>query len=195
MVICPSCGVQLPEGARFCGSCGAQMAVQYHPPPPLVPVPPPKKDNTVVIVVIVVVIVLLLVVLGPILYVMVVGFGSDGHIETPLGLNQMSRTISDITILISSAPNGALVDGTQISLTSSGTPTAIISAVVYNAAAVQVATYAGGMWVFYGQATRDNTEFQAGMTIVITSYGISNGDVLTISSMYDYYGTTTLTIN
>lgn len=189
MAICPNCGGHVSDGAGFCSTCGVQMAVQYHPPH--IPIQPPKKDNTVVIVVIVVVIVLLLVVLGPVLYVMVIGMGGDTGIETPLGLNQQSRTTSTVTILISSAPNGALIDGTQISLTSGGTPTAIISVTLYSAAAVPVGIYspATGTW-----SVGTNEEFQAGMTIVITAPGITNGDVLTFSSIEEYFGTTTLTV-
>jgi hypothetical protein len=123
---------------------------------------------------------------------MVIGMGGDTGIETPLGLSQQSRTTTTVTILIASAPNGALVDGTQISLQSGGTPMAITSATLYTAAAVPVGTYIGstGTWIL-----GSTVEFQAGMTILITAPSISNGDVLTISSMDDYFGTTTLSVN
>ncbi len=176
------------------------MAVQYHPPPP-VPVQPPKKDNTMVIVAVIVVVVLLVVGVS-FLYVMVIDGDGGYHSETPLGLNQMSRTHQTVTLLVTVAPDGALVDGTQISITSEGMPKSIMDATIYWPNATIAAYYyaQGGIigWSYYNGASRNTLEFQAGMTIIITTdsviNGITYGDRLTLSSYYGYYGTTTFTI-
>ena len=46
MKFCPQCGSELKEGARFCASCGYQIAPQQQAPPPptfqqQAPPPPP----------------------------------------------------------------------------------------------------------------------------------------------------------
>ncbi len=155
-----------------------------------------KNKDAVSPVIATILMVAITVVLAAVLYVMVIGMGGDTGIETPLGLNQQpGRTSTNVTVLISSAPNGALIDSSTISLVSGGTPTQIQQATVYSSAAIIIGTYNGatGLWTGVG-----NTEFTAGMSIVIQTVdppGVSNGDVITFASIEEYFGTTTLTVN
>jgi hypothetical protein len=127
---------------------------------------------------------------------MTIGFSSNSDIETPLGLNQRSRTTHNVTILVASAPNGALVDGSLITHRRGGDDsTADVNAFLYSTAAIQLAYYNDGDWYFYDYNDHDTLEFQAGMTILITTNGVSNGDVLTFSSPDGHFGTTTMYIN
>jgi hypothetical protein len=197
MAICPNCGEQVSDEAGFCGSCGGQMAAQYHPPPPMMPVRPPKKDYTMIAVVLVIVIVVVVVIAATLLFFFR-PHTVNGY-EAPLGLVQQSRTSSSVTILVASAPNGALVDGSEIYLMNDDWPVSIEGASIYWPNGLIAADYnsLSGIvgWAYHNGANRNTLEFQAGMTILIINYGISNGDELTFYSMEEYFGTTTITIN
>ena len=43
-MICPNCGANLMDGAKFCGTCGATMAAQTPPPPPPMAQPQPQYN-------------------------------------------------------------------------------------------------------------------------------------------------------
>lgn len=51
MPFCPQCGTQLPEGAQFCGACGASLAPPTQPPVLAAPQPEKKKKFSPVILV------------------------------------------------------------------------------------------------------------------------------------------------
>ena len=60
-MFCENCGSQMEENSRFCGNCGANVAVGSAPPPTLSPtytqqayISPPKKINTILILVIII---------------------------------------------------------------------------------------------------------------------------------------------
>lgn len=45
-MFCPNCGSELPEGARFCGACGAGLAAEDNPPAPVEPEYDPDAEAT-----------------------------------------------------------------------------------------------------------------------------------------------------
>lgn len=44
-MICPNCGANLVDGARFCGACGTSFAPPPPPPPPAPVQQPPQYNN------------------------------------------------------------------------------------------------------------------------------------------------------
>ena len=137
------------------------------------------------------------VVLAAVLYVMVIGMGDVDDIASPLGLSDAGRTTTNATMLIASAPDGAMVAGTQFSFTHDNAVGAIVSATVFGADGVMVATWTGGVWSYWesdGTTTdadgADTIDYNPGMKITIETNAISSGDTITISSSEAYFGTT-----
>jgi len=155
-----------------------------------------RKDDAVSPVIATILMVAITVVLAAVLYVMVMGMtGSNTNIQTPLGMTQQSKTTTNVTLLVSSAPNGAKVDGTTISYTHDGSPTAITSAKVYDASGSVAATYSGGTWTYSGSYTADNLNWQSGMQLEIQVTAVSPGDSITISSSTNTFGTTSVNVS
>ncbi len=154
-----------------------------------------REEDAVSPVIATILMVAITVVLAAVLYVMVIGMGEGGgNIETPMGLTQQGKTTTNVTLLVASAPTDAMIYGTSVSLTKSGTPTPVTNITVFNSAAVQVAWYNGVSWVV-GGGGNDVEAFKAGTTIRINvAAGISSGDKLVFSSSEGYYGTTTFTV-
>ena len=125
---------------------------------------------------------------------MVIGMGDTGTINEPLGLNDAGRTTTTFTMLVSSAPDGAMVEGTTFSYTHSNAVTPINAAVIYTAGGVPCAWWNGtNPWVYSGY-TADTLEYNSGMKITITAGAVTSGDKLTISSSEEYFSTTTFTV-
>ncbi len=155
-----------------------------------------RKDDAVSPVIATILMVAITVVLAAVLYVMVMGMtNTNSNIQTPLGLNQKAKTSTNVTLLVSNAPNGAKVDGTTISYTHAGSPGAITSAKVYDAAGAVAATYSSGTWTYSGSYTADNLNWESGMMLEIKVGSVSSGDGITISSSSNTFGTTTVTVN
>lgn len=156
-----------------------------------------KKNDAVSPVIATILMVAITVVLAAVLYVMVIGFGGDTGIDTPMGLNQQGKNSTAVTILIASAPTGAKIDGTTVSVTQNGAPVAVSTVTVYNSAATVIATYSSGAWSYSGGETVDTATFTAGSTIVVdmgVGNSISNGDTIVFTSTESYFGTTTFTV-
>ena len=137
------------------------------------------------------------VVLAAVLYVMVIGMGDTGSIATPLGLSKTDRDAVSVTIIVADAPNDAMIDGTQISLTHEGTPLGITGATLYAGNADIVALYNPAIavpWSYQNGTSATTLDFTAGMTIRVVAASVSSGDVVTFSSTEDYFGTTTVTV-
>ena len=120
------------------------------------------------------------------------GSGSTGSIPTPLGLNSAGRTTTTFTILVSSAPNDAMVAGSMFSFTHNSVVGVISDITLYSAGGVPTAYYESATgWTYVAPATADTLRFSAGMKLTITpADGVSAGDTLTISSTEDSFGTT-----
>ena len=151
-----------------------------------------KKKDGVSPVIATILMVAITVVLAAVLYVMVIGMGDTGTVEEPLGLSSAGRTTTSFTMLVASAPDGAMVEGTLFSFTHNNAVTPVTSAIVYTAAGIPAGWW-NGTWAYSGY-TADTLEYSAGMKITITAPAVSNGDVLTISSSEEYFSTTTYTI-
>ncbi len=151
-----------------------------------------KRDDAVSPVIATILMVAITVVLAAVLYVMVIGMGDVDDIASPLGLSDAGRTTSTFTMLVASAPDGAMVAGTQFSFTHDNVVGTIVSATVYDASGVVAAYWSGGTWVYNGTLDQDNLEYNPGMKITIQTVtdGVSNGDTLIISSSEKYFGTT-----
>ena len=105
---CAKCGAALPEGARFCPSCGTTLGAAAPPPPPpaaAVPPPPPSyyqtpapppKNSTLPVV-------LLVVGLAFLGLIAIAGIAA----WTTLG----QRTSSTVSTAIKNLPSGAIVSG------------------------------------------------------------------------------------
>ncbi|KYK31159.1 MAG: hypothetical protein AYK23_00805 [Candidatus Proteinoplasmatales archaeon SG8-5] len=148
-------------------------------------------------IVIVVMVVLFVVIIGPILFVLIIGFGDGGPgtISTPLGIVVQDRGLDSVTLLISYAQYGAKVDGTQISLIHEGTPKEVNEVRVYSATATLVATNSNGIWTYHSGMSASILDFQAGYSIVVTSAdGFSSGDRIIFTSSHDAFGPTTVTV-
>jgi len=112
-----------------------------------------------------------------------------GPVILPLGLKEECETEHTVTIEITIAPNGATTEGASISYTHYDKPTGA-TATLYDVAGSEVAHYdASGF-----NATVPLTK---GMTLVVEpdSSNVSLGDVITISSSQNTFGTTTLTVS
>lgn len=153
-----------------------------------------RKDDAVSPVIATILMVAITVVLAAVLYVMVIGFGGDTNIDTPLGMNVQNKNQTSVTILISDAPTDAKITSTSVSVTHDGSPTAVTNVTVYSSAGSIIAVYTG-TWSYYGGKTADTAEFASGMTIVVNAAAISAGDQVVFSSSESYYGTTTVTVN
>ena len=133
------------------------------------------------------------VVLAAVLYVMVIGMTPAGTIVSPLGLNKSSHTTTSVTLLVSSAPDNAMVEGTLFSLDHDNTIGIIDSAIVYAGNGAPVAWYNGTAWEYSG-TTADTLHYSPGMKIVVSASAISSGDTLTISSAEEYFLATEIAI-
>ena len=158
-----------------------------------------RKDNEGVSPVIATILmVAITVVLAAVLYVMVIGFTPPVEDGVPMGLNQSSKNSTAVTILVASAPNGAMIYSTALSLTHTGQPTAVDSVMVYNSAATLIAAYDGATatWTYSGGENIDSARFTAGTTISVNvASGISSGDSIVFTSGEGYYMTTTFTVS
>ena len=130
------------------------------------------------------------VVLAAVLYVMVIGMGDTGTIETPLGLNDAGRTTTTFTILVSNSPDGAMIYGTLYSFTHANVVTVVTNVTVYSAGGVAMAWYEPTPGWNIGGGGNDVEEWGAGMKMTVTATAVSAGDTLTISSTEAYFGTT-----
>ena len=131
------------------------------------------------------------VVLAAVLYVMVIGMGDVEDIASPLGLSDAGRTTTNATMLIASAPDGAMIDGTQFSFTHDNEVKQILTATVFGADGSVVATWTGGVWTYVGVgASADTSDYNPGMKITVETAAITSGDTITISSSEGYFGTT-----
>ncbi len=118
--------------------------------------------------------------------------GSSSSMTTPLGLSDAGRTTTTFTMLISSAPDGTLVEGTQFSFTHDNAVTTIDNATVYGANGIEAASWTSATgWIYTDGNTADTLEFNPGMKIVISTTAVSNGDTLTVSSSEGYFVVTT----
>jgi len=148
-----------------------------------------KDEDAVSPVIATILMVAITVVLAAVLYVMVIGMGDTGSIETPLGLNDSGRTTSTFTILVSNAPDGAKIYGTLFSFTHDNAVTTITNVTVYSAAGVPMAWY-DGAWTI-GDGGQYVEEWSPGMKLTVTPLtAVSSGDTLTMSSDEAYFGTT-----
>ncbi|MCK5024666.1 MAG: type IV pilin N-terminal domain-containing protein [Thermoplasmata archaeon] len=150
-----------------------------------------KRDDAVSPVIATILMVAITVVLAAVLYVMVIGMGDVDDIASPLGLSDAGRTTTTFTVLVASAPDGAMVDGTQFSFTHDNAVGAVTNATVYDAGGIEVAWWTSATgWVYATGGTADTVEYNSGMKIMITSGAVSSGDTLTMSSSEGYFGTT-----
>ena len=118
-------------------------------------------------------------------------FTTPSSTASPLGLSDAGRTTTTFTILVASAPDGAMVDGTQFSFTHDNSVTAIDSTTVYGADGIEDASWTSATgWVYTVGNTADTLEFNPGMKITISTTAVSSGDTLIISSSEGYFGTT-----
>ena len=107
------------------------------------------------------------VVLAAVLYVMVIGMGDVDDIASPLGLSDAGRTTTNATMLIASAPDGAMVAGTQFSFTHDNAVGAVLNATVYGADGIVVASWTGGVWSYETGESADTTDYNPGMKITV----------------------------
>ncbi|MBU4071331.1 MAG: type IV pilin N-terminal domain-containing protein [Candidatus Thermoplasmatota archaeon] len=154
-----------------------------------------KRDEGVSPVIATILMVAITVVLAAVLYVMVMNLGGIDKIEKPLGLNQQFKTSTTVSLLISSASSGALIDSTAVSITKSGVPTGVDNVTVFTPSGSEMAWYSDGAWTYADGFDTDTAKFNVGATVLITASAISSGDVLTISSGQNYFMPTSLNVN
>lgn len=152
-----------------------------------------RKDEGVSPVIATILMVAITVVLAAVLYVMVIGMTPTGKLVAPLGLNGSGHTTTSVTLLVSSAPDGAMVEGTQFSLDHNNGIGIIDSATIYDGNGAPVAWYNGTAWEYSG-FTADTLDYSPGMKIIVSAPAISSGDILTISSTEEYFLTTEFVI-
>ena len=152
-----------------------------------------RKDEAVSPVIATILMVAITVVLAAVLYVMVMGMVVIDPVVTPLGLSKSDHTTTSITILVSSAPDDAKVEGTQFSLDHNNGIGIIDGAIVYDGNGVPVAWYNGTVWEYSGH-TADTLDYTSGMKIIVSAPAISAGDKLTISSAEERFGLVELEI-
>ncbi len=153
-----------------------------------------RKDEAVSPVIATILMVAITVVLAAVLYVMVMGMVDDPGGETvPLALSGSGRTTTSFTMLVASAPNGAMVEGTQFSFTHNHQVGTITNATVYSGSGIPTAWYNGTFWEYSG-TDADHLEFDSGMKIVVYAPEISDGDGLVISSSEGNFQATQITI-
>ena len=147
-----------------------------------------RKDEAVSPVIATILMVAITVVLAAVLYVMVMNMTVIEPIVSPIGLNASGHTSTSVTLLVSSAPDDAKVEGTQFSLDHNNGIGVIDGATIYDGNGVPVAWYNGTAWEYSG-TTADTLDYASGMKIVVSAPAISTGDSLTISSSEGRFGT------
>ena len=151
------------------------------------------RDEAVSPVIATILMVAITVVLAAVLYVMVMGMTVIDPIVSPLGLSVSSHTSTSVTLLASSAPDDAKVEGTQFSLDHNDGIGIIDGAIVYAGNGVPVAWFNGTTWEYSGY-TADTLDYTSGMKIIVSAPEISAGDKLTVSSAEGRFGLVELTI-
>lgn len=155
-----------------------------------------RNDEGVSPVIATILMVAITVVLAAVLYVMVMGM--DGGIEpikNPLGLNQQFKTSTSVSLLVSSAPNGALVHSTAVSLSKGGVPTQVSNVTLYTSSGAMMAWYSDGSWNYADGFDADTAKFAPGITILVSADDISSGDVVTFSSEEKYFSPATHSVS
>lgn len=135
------------------------------------------------------------VVLAAVLYVMVMGIKPPDPSRTPLGLVQQERTQTSVSFLLASAPSTAQVEGTDVQINHDGTPTPVTNVTIYTASAMLAAWYdpiTG--WEYSTDFSSNDLDFEEGMTIVVYSGSISNGDEITLSNV-GYFQTSSINVS
>ncbi|MDO9537908.1 MAG: type IV pilin [Thermoplasmata archaeon] len=156
-----------------------------------------KSEEGVSPVIATILMVAITVVLAAVLYVMVINIDTNNELRTPLGLNQQSKNTTAVTLLVSSAPNNALVTGSTVSLLIDGTPRTVTNAIVYQAA-IPIASYDGATatWTYSGGENADTATFSAGAAILVYSAsGLTSGDSIIFSSTEGYFEQTPFDVN
>ncbi len=148
-----------------------------------------RKEEGVSPVIATILMVAVTVVLAAVLYVMVMGMISSGPApDMPLGLNQRAKNDSSVVILISKAPNTAMLYGSTLSLLHEGVPNQV-NATLFSAEGTPIANYTSGSW----ELSNNDTHFENGMLLKITADMISHGDSVQISGVG--FGLSVMTID
>lgn len=135
------------------------------------------------------------VVLAAVLYVMVMGIRPPDPTQIPLGLTQKDRNLDSVSILVVSAPVGALVEGTSVSISQDGIPMPVNNVTVYTASGIIAAWCdSGDDWEHGTSFDSNDLKFEEGMTIVIYGDAISRGDEITFSNI-GYFKTTPFNVS
>ena len=110
--------------------------------------------------------------------------------------NLMNRTATSVTYGVTDAPDGARVAGTKITVSEEGVPNSIDLCRLFSPAGIEVAWFTPETdWQFVNGSSESTLEFVAGMKIQITvDEGISVGNVITIFSTEEYFGTSIFTV-
>jgi flagellin-like protein len=154
-----------------------------------------KNDEGVSPVIATILMVAITVVLAAVLYVMVINMGDIDKIPNPLGLNEQFKTSTSVSLLISSAPNGALVHSTAVSVAKNGVPTQVNNVTLYTSSGTMMAWYSDGSWSYADGFNADTAKFAPGMTILVSADSMSSGDVVTFSSEEKYFMPTTHSVS
>lgn len=152
-----------------------------------------KENEGVSPVIATILMVAITVVLAAVLYVMVMGMTVIEPVVPPIGLNASGHTTTSVTLLVSSAPDDAKVEGTQFSLEHNDDIGIIDGATVYAGNGMPVAWFNSTTWEYSGY-TADTLDYTSGMKIIVSAPEISAGDKLTISSAEGRFGLVELTI-
>ena len=132
------------------------------------------------------------VVLAAVLYVMVMGIEPPDPSSTPMGLSKQYKDSTSISLLVASAPSTATVGATDIQINHNGVPTAITNATVYDGSANLAAWLdPGSGWNYTNGYDENSLKYVAGMSLIIRTDSLSNGDIITLSSTMNNFGTTT----
>lgn len=112
--------------------------------------------------------------------------------RSPLGLTQVNRTETSITLRVASANDDAFVDGTTISLMNDSEPQPIEKASLMNSGGLELGWYTPSTgWNYVNGSSADDLAFIPGMSIrIINPDGFSLGDRLYFTSDNAYYWTT-----
>jgi hypothetical protein len=104
MVYCRSCGREIEDKANYCPYCGAAVQSQYQLRP-VYPYPVQSSDRKVLWIIVAVIVVLIVIpmALSAVLYLMVIGFDSDGYNHSPSAVMSSEMTNNDtiyFTVLV-----------------------------------------------------------------------------------------------
>ena len=128
---------------------------------------------------------------------LIISTGPMQSIPVPLGLYQENKTNTSVTIFVSSAPDGALVNGTCFTFTDNCSVLRLDKITLHNEAGIEVAISDGySNWHYVNGSSEDTLEYTYGMTIEVENYGgISIGDRITIYSTEEYFRATEVIIS